>query len=189
MASDNELIDGFLDGDRGAFDELVVRHQKQVFSTAYRMVGNAETAEEIAQETFIRAFKGLRSFRRKAGFNTWLYRITMNLCYTELKRRKREIEMNPGTGATGTGATGTGGAVAAAPHEKMAQEERKMWLERQMETLPFKQRSALALRIFQGMSFGEIGRAIGCTAGSARVNYRHAMLKLKDALTRSGEEL
>ena len=100
MASDNELIGKFLNGDREAFDELVVRHQKQVYATAYRMVGHAETAEEIAQETFIRAFKGLRSFRRKSSFSTWMYRVTMNLCYTELKRRKKEAELKPEVGRT-----------------------------------------------------------------------------------------
>lgn len=179
MASDSELIGRFLGGERAAFDELVVRHQKQVFATAYRMVTNAETAEEIAQETFIRVFKGLRGFRHKANFKTWMYRITMNLCYNEFKKRQRETALDPGPG----------GAVAADARGKMEQEERKAWLERHVESLPFKQRSAVALRIFQGMPFREVGRATGCSAGSARVNYRHAIMKLKDALARSGEEL
>jgi len=147
------LIRDFLAGEREAFDELVVRHRKQILATAYRMVSNAET--------------------------TWLYRITMNLCYNELKKRKREAELEPGPGI----------AKAELPHESLVKEERKVWLRRQMELLPFKQKSTLALRIFQDMSFKEIGRAIGCSAGSARVNYRHAILKLKDALASSGEEL
>ena len=179
MTPDTELIKRFLAGQREAFDELVVRHQKQIYLTAYRMIGNAEIAEDIAQETFIRAFKGLRSFRHKSNFTTWLYRITMNLCYTELKRRKKETEMRPEPVHT-----------ASSPlHEKMADKERMSWLERHIDSLPFKQKSALTLRIFQGLSFKEIGQTIGCTAGSARVNYRHAILKLKDTLLRSGEEL
>lgn len=179
MTSDKDLIKRFLDGERAAFDELVIRHRQQVFATAYRMMGNMESAEEVAQETFIRAFKGLRSFRGKAGFATWLYRIAMNLCYTELKRRKRDTDFTPESPV----------AKADAPHEKMAEEERKMWLERQIQTLPFKQKSALTLRIHQGLSFKEIGQAIGCSAGAARVNYRHAVLRLKEALAHSGEEL
>lgn len=174
------MIKRFLEGERAAFDELVMRHREQVCATAYRMVGNAETAEEIAQETFIRAFKGLRSFRRKANFKTWLYRITMNLCYDEFSRRKREAELNPGAGSA---------AAAEAPHENLEREERRRWLERRIEALPFKQKSTLTLRIFREMSFKEIGRTLGCSAASARVNYRHAILKLKDALARSGEEL
>jgi RNA polymerase sigma-70 factor (ECF subfamily) len=183
VASDKELIRRFLGGERAAFDELVVRHREQVYATAYRMVGNAETAEEIAQEVFLRVFRGLGKFRHKANFTTWLYRITMNLCYDEFSRRKKATEMLPQSGGA------TAGATAEAPHESLASEERKKWLERQIETLPFKQKSTLTLRIFQEMSFKEIGRALGCSAGSARVNYRHAILKLKDALARSGEEL
>ncbi len=183
MASDKELIERFLEGDRTAFDELVVRHRERIFATAYRMVENAETAEEIAQETFIKAFKGLRSFRGKANVKTWLYRITMNLCYDEFSRRKREAEAHSGAGLSFSG------APADAPHENLERKERSAWLERQTAKLPFKQKSTLMLRIFQGMTFREIGQALGCTAGSARVNYRHAVLKLKEAMARSGEEL
>lgn len=183
MASDKELIGRFLDGERAAFDELVVRHREQVCAIAYRMVENAETAEEIAQEAFIRVFKGLGKFRQKANFTTWLYRITMNLCYDEFSRRKKASELNLQSGGE------TAPATAEAPHESLASEERKEWLEQQILTLPFKQKSTLMLRIFQEMSFKEIGRVLGCTAGSARVNYRHAILKLKDAFAHSGEEL
>ncbi len=184
MVSDRELIGRFLAGERTAFDELVARHREQVYATAFRMVRNAETSEEIAQETFIRAFKGLRRFRQRANFKTWLYRITMNLCYDEFSRRKKEaggmeILSNPGAGV----------ATGESPRERLAGEERREWLERQIDELPFKQKSTLTLRIFEGMSFKEIGRALGCSEGSARVNYRHAALKLKDAVARSGEGL
>ena len=180
MASDNELVGKFLSGDHAAFDELVIRHQKHVYSIAYRMVRHAETAEEIAQETFIRAFRSLRSFRQEASLSTWLCKITMNLCCDELKRRPNEVELNPETPEAN---------VTNSLPEKMAEEERKEWLERQIDALPFKQKSAVILRIFQGMSFKEIGHAIGCSTGSAKVNYRHALLKLKDARANFGEGL
>jgi RNA polymerase sigma-70 factor (ECF subfamily) len=176
---DDELIRKSLAGDRRAFDELVVRYRKQVYLTAYRMVENAEIAEEIAQETFLRAYRQLRSFRRKARFTTWLYRITMNLCYTELKRSAKEnTPVPPAVNNSSDRVPG-----------KLMEEERMAWLKRQIALLPFKQRAAVTLRTFQNMSFNEIGHSLGCTAGSARVNYRHAILKLKEALKRSGEEL
>jgi RNA polymerase sigma-70 factor (ECF subfamily) len=176
VKSDSDLIAGFLAGDREAFDELVKRHREQVFATAWRMVGNAETAEEIAQETFVRVFKGLRRFRREAKFTTWLYRITMNLCYDEMKRRTEETLLDPEMGD----------ANAVSPDRSMADKERATWIKHQIETLPFKQRSTVTLRIFRGMSFKEIGRTIGCSSGAARVNYRHALLKLKEAAARTG---
>ena len=184
MGSDRELIERFLAGERVAFDELVVRHREQVYAAAFRMVRNAETSEEIAQETFIRAFKGLRRFRQKANFKTWLYRITMNLCYDEFSRRKKEAGRVEGLSHPGVGV-----ATAESPHDRLATAERREWLEGRIDELPFKQKSTLTLRIFEGMSFKEIGRALGCSAGSARVNYRHAVLKLKDAVAHSGEDL
>ena len=174
------MVGQFLSGDRAAFDELVIRHQKHVYAIAYRMVRHAETAEEIAQETFMRAFRALRSFRNKASFSTWLYRITMNRCYDELKRRPDEVELDPEIADVNG---------VSPPHEKMAKDERREWLERRIDALPFKQKSVVILRIFHEMPFKEIGRAVGCSTNSAKVNYRHAILKLKDAGANSGEAL
>jgi RNA polymerase sigma-70 factor (ECF subfamily) len=84
---------------------------------------------------------------------------------------------------------GHGVAIAESPYERLASEERREWLQRRIDELPFKQKSTLTLRIVEGMSFKEIGQTLGCSAGSARVNYRHAALKLKDAAERSGVEL
>ena len=176
MRSDSELIAEFLAGDREALNELVKRHREQVFATAWRMVGNAETAEEIAQETFVRVFRGLRRFRSESKFTTWLYRITMNLCYDEMKKRPAETRLDPEMSD----------ASAVPPDRTMADEERAEWVRSQIETLPFKQRSVVTLRIFRGMSFKEIGRTVGCSTGAARVNYRHAILKLKEAAAGTG---
>ena len=107
----------------------------------------------------------------------------MNLCYDELRRHQRRIEMRADAADT------AGARVVDSLHEEMAKKERKVWLERQIESLPFKQKSALVLRTFQNMSFKEIARTLGCSNVSARVNYRHAILKLKNAVAHSGEEL
>jgi RNA polymerase sigma factor (sigma-70 family) len=107
----------------------------------------------------------------------------MNLCYDEFSRRKRETELRTGAGPS------LSGTSTNVTHANLEREERSAWLERQIGELPFKQMSTLTLRIFEGMTFREIGQALGCTAGSARVNYRHAVLKLKEAMARSGEEL
>ncbi|RJP21659.1 MAG: sigma-70 family RNA polymerase sigma factor [Candidatus Abyssobacteria bacterium SURF_5] len=179
MASDFELIQRVLSGDGAAFNELVLRHRKHVYETAYRMVRNHEVAEEIAQEAFIRAYRGLGSFRREAGFTTWLYRITMNLCFNELNRKKEISEPN---------ATVTAFENASAV-ENMVREERREWLERQIEALPVKQKSVLILRVFREMPFKDIARIVGCSAGAAKVNFRHAFLKLKEQSKNLREEL
>jgi RNA polymerase sigma-70 factor (ECF subfamily) len=151
-----------------------------VFSVAYRIVGNVETAEEIAQETFLRAFRGLSEFRQKASLSTWLYRITVNLCYNELKRRRDTVELDPEMACSET---------VNSARERMAERERTAWLEQQIQALPFKQRSVLALRVFQNMPFKEIAVAVGCSTVSAKVNFHHAILKLKSMAAHSGEGL
>ncbi|GAB4345202.1 MAG: sigma-70 family RNA polymerase sigma factor [Candidatus Abyssubacteria bacterium] len=179
MISDNELIARFRAGDRAAFDELVTRYQRRVYATARRMVGHDEVAEDIAQETFVRVFKNLRAFKERSSFTTWLYRITMNLCYDELKRRRDVTEHDPAVEL----------AVVDSAARRMEQEERMQWLEREIMRLPLKQRSVLILRIFHDMSFKEVAKAAGCSANSAKVNYRHAIVSLRKSLAKSGEAL
>jgi RNA polymerase sigma-70 factor (ECF subfamily) len=179
VTQDNELIQRILSGEHTAFDELVLRHRRHVYETAYRMVRNRETAEEIVQETFIRVFKSLHTFRQKAKFTTWLYRITMNLCMNELNHSYRPVDEAPREPADDSPSV----------TEKMAEEERKHWLEREIQSLPFKQKWILVLRIYRGMPFNEIARIVGCSAGSAKVNYRHAVVRLKANFSHSGEEL
>ncbi len=180
MISDNELVRRFRSGDEEALNTLIARHQRRVYAAAFRMVGNPEEAEEIAQETFIRAIKGLNKFRGKSKFNTWLYRITMNLCYDEFRRRQYQPELGPETEVSSN---------APSPVETLAEQERKNWLEGRISSLPFKQKSVLILRVFENMSFKDIARSLGCTTNSAKVNYHHAVVSLKKALADFGEDL
>jgi RNA polymerase sigma-70 factor (ECF subfamily) len=143
------------------------------------MVRSHETAEEIAQETFLRAFRSLRSFRREASLTTWLYRITMNLCMNELNRKPIVGNCDPADLP----------AETASPIEHMAERERQLWVEREIQELPFKQRSVLVLRVFREMAFKEIGQVLGCSANAAKVNYRHAIVKLQKRFRNCCEEL
>ncbi len=85
---DKELLKRALEGDVGAFEELVGNNQKRIYNLCYRMMGNAEDAQDMSQEAFIKAFKNLRKFQLKAAFSTWMYRIAVNTCLDELRRRK-----------------------------------------------------------------------------------------------------
>jgi RNA polymerase sigma-70 factor (ECF subfamily) len=86
---ERELIKRSAAGDLEAFSELVRRYEKKVFTVAYRFTGNYSDASDLAQEVFIRVYQALPRFRGEASFNTWLYRITANLCRDELRRQKR----------------------------------------------------------------------------------------------------
>ena len=84
--SDVELIESFLDGGEGAFNEIVERHKKRIYYAAYRMVKNHEDAMDLSQEVFIRAYKSIRHFNKSSSLYTWLYRITINLSINHIKR-------------------------------------------------------------------------------------------------------
>ncbi len=178
MTEDKDLIQRTLAGDHSAFDELVRRHREQVFGTAFRLVRNRHSAEEIAQEAFLRVFRSLRTFRNQARFTTWLYRITVNLCMNHLRKENPSAEAVIEVADT-----------SPTPSEKLAEQDRRQWLEQEIEKLPPTQKAVLVLRINNSMSFKDIARTVGCTAGSAKVNFRHALLKLKKRFDGLSEEL
>ncbi|MCK5242574.1 sigma-70 family RNA polymerase sigma factor [bacterium] len=89
QAKDKNLIERTLKGDNEAFDMLVTRYRDRVFSLAYHMLLNSEEAEDIAQEVFVRAYRSLGKFRQESGFFTWLYRIAVNIVYTQAKKNAR----------------------------------------------------------------------------------------------------
>lgn len=89
QAKDKNLIERTLKGDNEAFDMLVIRYRDRVFSLAYHMLLNFEEAEDIAQEVFVRAYRSLGKFRQESGFFTWLYRIAVNIVYTQAKKNTR----------------------------------------------------------------------------------------------------
>ena len=89
--SNAELVKKSQLGDKGAFEELVKRHQELVFSLAYKLTGNRELANDVAQEAFIRAWKAIQKFRGDSTFSTWIYRITVNTAWTLRKKAKKTL--------------------------------------------------------------------------------------------------
>src|SRR5262244_3047272 len=88
---DAELVDRYLAGDMTAFDELMIRYERQIYRVCYRFVENREDAMDLAQEVFIKAFEHLPSFRRESSLKTWLYRIAMNHCINHVKKHSHEF--------------------------------------------------------------------------------------------------
>src|SRR5437016_14052093 len=93
--ADNLLVERYLTGDMSAFDELMIRYERQIYRVCYRFVENREDAMDLAQEVFIKAFEHLGSFRRESSLKTWLYRIAMNHCINHLKKHSQDfVEVN-----------------------------------------------------------------------------------------------
>jgi RNA polymerase sigma-70 factor (ECF subfamily) len=170
-AGDRELVEAFLAGRRDAFDVIVERHQRNVYHLCLRFVRNHEDASDLAQDVFVRAFKGLRNFKGDATLGTWLYRIAVNVCLNRvsLKRPPTEpIESAPHVDDRGADA-----------FDLVAQAERSAAVRAAIDKLPPKQRATVLLRVYQDLSHEEIARVLDSTVGAVKANFFHALGNLR----------
>jgi len=180
MTSDLELLKELQAGRREAFDELFKRHQRSIYFLALRYLGNEEDAMEITQQAFVRAFNAAPRFEGRSSFKTWLYRITVNLCKNHLTRSPKAHEVP---------FEDFEDHLAADPDTLPDQEGRRSLVREAMEGLPERQRQVVMLRVYEELSFKEIAKVLGCSAGSAKVNYHYAVRGLKKMLNHTKEDL
>ena len=173
---ENALIERARNGDRVAYGELVRRHRDAVYRFAVRWLADSDQALDVAQDVFVRAFDGLKNYRGDSRFRTWLFSITLNTARSVARRQKRRREVRLNTGADFLD-------LRTPPDAKAARAEAFARAAAELNSLPEKQRGAVTLRVFEGLSFKEIGEIIGCSEGSARVNYHHGIQKLREMLT------
>jgi RNA polymerase sigma-70 factor (ECF subfamily) len=172
--TDLELVEGTLAGRRQDFEELVGRHQRMLYAIALRQLQNPAAADEAVQETFVSAYTHLSQFRRTASFKTWLCGILINECRSGRRRARIRQEVAIDDVPEHALASGSDDPTRAA--ERAA-------LERHIARLPPRQRNVLSLRIFADLPFKEIASAEGITENAAKVNYHHAITKLRAWLT------
>jgi RNA polymerase sigma-70 factor (ECF subfamily) len=159
------------EGDLPAFEELVKKYQREIYSLAYRIVSDPEEAKDLMQQAFLQAFVHIRGFRHQAQFRTWLFRIAINQCYNYLKTRKKFGEPVDSEELILVG--------DSSPEEDVVNQEQHRRLYRALSRLPAKQRAVITLKLEQGLSYDEISEVLGGTAGAARVNYCQALKTLK----------
>jgi RNA polymerase sigma-70 factor (ECF subfamily) len=167
------LVESARAGDVAAFDRLVCTYQSQVYALAYRMLGNAEDASDIQQETFVKAWRKLGGFRGEAAFSTWLYRITVNLCISHKRRRTHTIS-EPFDESLHTPISGS---VAF-----MEKTETLMMLRKVLDAMPANHRVLLVLRDMEDRPFEEIAELLGCSVGSVRVRLCKARSVLRERM-------
>lgn len=173
---ENGLIEKAREGDRAAFGELVRQHRDAVYRFAARWVADPDQALDIAQEVFVRAFDGLKGYRGDGRFRTWLFSIALNAARSAARKQKRRGEVHLDVIANFPD-------LRTPPDAKAARAEAFARAAQELASLPEKQRGAVTLRIYEGLSFREIGEILGCSEGSARVNYHHGIQKLRESLT------
>ncbi|MGI9862823.1 sigma-70 family RNA polymerase sigma factor [Moorella naiadis] len=174
-----------------SFEELVVTYQDKIYSLSYQLTGNHADAQDLAQEVFVRAYTGLKNFRREADPGTWLHRITVNL-YLNLRRK---ITRHPTVSLDAPLDTGEGEVtreVAAAggdPGELVAEQELQGFVRSALKQLPAEYRTVLVLRELQGYSYEEIASLLGCPAGTVKSRLNRARQALKEkVLQMAGEQ-
>src|SRR5262249_10899216 len=174
---DEILVDRFRDGDGRAFEELVRRHQRAVFHLARRFVRDDDEAKDVAQRTFVKAFQGLHALRGGGAFRTWLYRITATLALNHIRDHSRVHR---------TEDAGANIPVDAIGADRLDDAERRAQLHAALGELPPKQRLVLELRVVQELSFREVAEIAGCSEDPAKVNFHHAVKRLRACIEALG---
>jgi RNA polymerase sigma-70 factor (ECF subfamily) len=175
---DEVLVDRFRDGDARAFEELVRRHQRAVFHLARRFVRDDDEAKDVAQRAFVKAYQGLHALRGGAAFRTWLFRITANLALNHLRDHRRTLPAED---------AGVNVPIDAVGAERIDDAQRRAQLFRALDSLPPKQRLVLELRVFEELPFREVAQIAGCTENAAKVNFHHAVKRLRAQIAETTE--
>ena len=189
--ADEEAIDRVLAGDREAFAVLVDRHGSRIHGAIFRMVGNPEVAKDLAQETMLKAWAGLGSFRRGSAFYTWLYAIALNQVRTEFRRRKSvkgqamlPLDAPRTSGADPDGDRGSSDPAARGPgpSEEAERRDEAVRVHRALARLDEEYREAVVLRDLEGLSYEEIAEATGVPPGTVRSRIHRGRAALRGML-------
>lgn len=182
---EHELLARARAGDSYAFDTLAREYAPQVYRLALRMLGDEDEAEDLLQETMVRAFRGLRSFRGDASFGTWLYAIASNRCLTRRNWRKRQLAT-----VTFDDLRDPGSSIVD-PEEQLINREHSLRVQRLLNALPSPMRLLIVLRYIEGLSCHEIAQVLGCTTETVRVRLFRARAAFRALLMKdmADEEL
>ena len=187
MQEEQALVRRAAGGDPDAFEELVTAYEKQVYHLALRMTANPDDAMDLSQETFLRAWRGLASYRSDSAFSTWLYRLASNVCIDFLRRQKkqkvvplyhtddeeeeRELSLpQPGPG----------------PEEQILRQLEQEQVAQALAQLEPEYRQALTLCVIQGLSYTEIAQVLGIKEGTVKSRIARAREKMRNILQKSG---
>jgi RNA polymerase sigma-70 factor (ECF subfamily) len=171
------------DGDSEAFRALVERHSRAVFRLAHRMTGSAHDAEDVVQETFLKAYRQIGRFESRANFGTWIHRIAVNCSIDLIRSRPHREATHDTTDLEQFGAAADpGDAPASSPERLMLSTEVQERIAAAMGALSPMERAAFVLRHFEGRSIDEISRALGLKSNATKHSIFRAVRKMRTAL-------
>ena len=181
--TDQQLVERVLDGNKNAFDLLVLRYQNRVAAMVARIIRDQKEVEDVCQEAFIKAYKALPLFRGDSAFYTWLYRIAINTAKNHIVSRGRrppssDVELTDGEG----GELGLALSEIETPESSLEMENLKNVIEGAIEALPADLRTAFTLREFSGLSYEDITEIMNCPVGTVRSRIFRARESIDKAI-------
>jgi len=185
MEEDFKLLARFKKGDQQAFELLVRKYKMVVFNTVYSIMGNTQEADDIAQEVFLKVYTKAGSFKGESSFSTWLYRITVNRCLDELRKRKIKI-ISYETEFSQDEKLRLKDVLASREEditEDLRKKELQDVIQKAMNSLPEKDRIILTLKEIEGLSYNEISKAMEISLGKVKIWLFRARQKLKEKLS------
>ena len=180
MIPDDVYVHKTVEGDVEAFNELVNRHHAKIYGLAYRMLGNAEDAQDATQETFLAAYKSIKTFQFQSKLGTWLYSIGINICNQTLRKATRRDEIV----AAYTEEVDVQEATyeAEIPDRTVLKTERSQVVQAAINCLPPKQREVVTLYYMQHLKYREIAEILDCSEGTVASRLNKALKTLKGKL-------
>jgi len=183
-ATPDSLIEQCLSGDQVAWETIVRQNWRKVFNVAYKFVGKHDQAEDLTQDIFLKIFKALKTFDRRANFQTWIISISRNLCidhYRSVRKERQTIARDVDSNDLQP-ATSDRGPYAQAEHQDL-----RAQLRQALETLPIKLRTAVVLRDLQELSYQEIADRLGLPEGTVKSRINRGRIELAHQLRRLQE--
>lgn len=173
---DYRVVERILTGDDNAFEILVKKYQKRIYFLALRMTKSHDIADELAQESFVKAYLSLSGFQKGKSFYTWIYRIAINLILNYLKHSKFTVSLDTPAGRTYLE------NIPKSPVQlsRLISEEQSQIFRKALDELPHTQKAIFMLRVFDGFSYEKISEVIGCSVGTVMSRLYRARIKIKN---------
>lgn len=176
-------------GDMASFEQLVLAHEKMVYNIALRMFANSEDAKDVSQEVFLKVYRNLQRFNERASFSTWVYRITVNACIDEMRRRKGkpgvslEQEMQNEEGAWALQVADE----RETPEQALLRREKQREVLLALEKLSPEHKAVVILRDIRGLSYEEISELLEMPLGTVKSRICRARGQLKEEILKNRE--
>lgn len=179
-----ERINQVRKGDQNAFGEIVELYKDKVYQICFRMMGNRQEAEDLAQEAFVRAFVNIHSFNIQMKFSTWLFRIATNLCIDRLRKKKPDYHLDAEVAGTdGLNMYSQIASDVARPEDEVESLELQETIQEEISKLPEKYRSVIVLKYIEELSLKEISEILDLPIGTVKTRIHRGREALRKQLS------